>query len=514
MLILVMGIQAISAESDSQLDDSIGSDDSNEKISVESDFQTPSEVNVNSSKKVEINFNSTESVLKSDLTLKLNKSNVVSDINDFEVSNSKIKFDLVDDDFTQAILNIAYKNTNSHIVLKHIVNVKIEAVTLTSEYQVGKFTFKVTDMDTGDAVVGKNLNAKYRIRGMFDISQDQIMTTDSQGIATFYLNKVSNPNYKSGNLQIGDYNMTITGKDQLKGELQTTVTVQKAEVVITPVKYSEIQGSGKNFTVKLTSKTTGEAIKYGELVLNIPGTADIYYRITTSKDGIGSISVSRLGIGEYPLTVTTNDTNLNNASATGKISITKVKVKINVKSVTKYFNSGPTTVIKITDSNGKALKGVTVQIIVDKKSYIYTTNSKGQVTLLTSVNVGKHKMVVNVVGNKYTANSVTKTLKVKKATGKLKASNKKYYYKSGKYLTVKLINTKNKKGIFNAKIHFKVRISKTKISNLYGTTQKDGKIKLNRDLKPGKYQITVKGKDSKNFKTKTLKIKLTVKKRR
>ena len=512
IIVIILTTQAISAEDNTALDDTLCSTDSEYKISTDNDFQTPSEVNVNSTKKVEINYTSTENVVKSDLNLKLNKSNTISEITDFEVSNNKIRFDLTDNNFTQATLNIDYKNTTSKIVLKNIINIKIEALTETSEFQVGTYNFKVTDIDTGKAVAGENLQVRYQITGLVVMSQTQTITTNNEGIATFYLNKISNPNPDIESLPTGKHNITVTGQGQLKGELKTEITIKKADVIITPSSYSETKGSLKNFTMKITSKTTGEAIKYGHLTLYIPGSADLYYKLTTSKDGIGTIAVSRLNIGEYPVTITTNDTNLNNASADGKIQINKFKVKINVISVTKYYNSGKTTLIKITDSNGKAVKDATVQIIIDKKSYVYNTNNKGEVELLTSVNVGKHKMVVNVVGNTYTANSVSKTLNIKKSTGKLKLTNKKYYFNSEKYLNVKLTNTKNKKGIFNAKIYFKIKISKTKYSNYYGTTQREGKIKLNVDIKPGTYQVTVKGNDAKNFKAKAINTKITIKK--
>ena len=513
LLVMLIGIQTVTAADNTTSYDSLCENDLDDKINVDSDLNLPSEVNVNSTKKVEIDFNSSENIEKSDLNLKLNNSNTISEINDFEVSNKKIKFNLGDADFAGAVLNINYKNTTSTVVLKNIVNVKIESLTESGEYQVGTFDFKITDLDTGEAVVNKSLTVKYRIQGVVVMDQTQTITTNSEGIATFYLNKVKNPSYKNENvLPVGKYNITVRGSGDLKGELQTQITIRKADVIITPSSYAENPGSLKNYTVKVTSKATGEAIKFAEIVLNIPGTADVNYRLTTSKDGIASIDVSKLNIGEYPLTAVSNDTNLNNASAEGKISITKIKVKVNILSTVTYFNSGTTVKVRITDLNGKAVEGVPVQIKIDKESFVYTTNAKGEVELLTSYNVGKHKMTVSAVGNRYTSDSVGKTLNIKKASGKLTASNKKYYYNSGKYLTVKLVNTKNKKGIFNAKLQFKIKISKTKYSTFYGTTQKEGKIKLNVDLKPGKYEITIKGNDKKNFKANTLKTIITVKK--
>ena len=79
-------------------------------------------------------------------------------------------------------------------------------------------------------------------------------------------------------------------------------------------------------------------------------------------------------------------------------------------------------------------------------------------------------------------------------------------------MIIKLTNTKNKKGIFNAKIHFKFKRSKTILSNYYGTTQSEGKIKFNINLKPGTYSIEITGDDSKNFNAKKITSKIIIKK--
>ena len=510
-LMLIITVQSVSAEDNSTLDNIAESVDGNDDLNLQDDFSIPKTVNVNSTKKVNIEINSTQTVQKQDLKIKLNKTGEIKDIENFEVTNNIINFALEDNDFTKAILHVNYKDVNATTTLNNIINIKIEPLKTSAQFYVGAWTLKITDIDTGEAVKNKSIRIKIPLTGAVTYEAHADNTTDDQGIVTFNTNSIYNPSVKSDNLEVGEHNFTISGIGQLKGTLKTTLTVEKTDVIITPIPYKEAMASNEKFKVKVTNKETGVVMKGAVLSLYIPQSRDLYYPMTTGSDGIASISVSELNIGDYSATISTNDSNLNPSEANTNIIITK-EVKLSVESVTKYFNSGKTTVIKVTDLNGNALSNIPVQIKIDGLSYVYRTNSKGKIEFSTSVNIGKHKLAVNVLGSMYISNSVEKTFTVKKAQAKLSILSKTYYYKSGQYITVKLTNTKNKKAVFNARIHFKIKVSKTKYNNYYGTSNIDGKIKFNNELNPGTYEVIISGDDSKNFNAKSLKTKLIVKK--
>ena len=487
--------------------------DNSSDVTSSDDFSIPITVEVNSTKKAEININTTQDIVKDKLTLKLNKSNSLSDINDFEVSGKQISFILDDNNFTQAILHINYDSFQTQTALKNIININIDALNTKAPYQSGTYKFKVTDKDTGEIIAGKTLTATYKIGPYFVMTQSQSMTTDSEGIATFYLNKIDDLNTNSRNKPVGDFNLTVNGNDNLKGSLTTLMTIEKANVVIVANPYNEDKGSLKNFSISVTSKDTGEGIKGCVLSLYIPGSKDLYYKVTTNDKGVGSINVSGLNYGEYPVTISANDSNLNNAKATGTIIIKKMNLKITLETLVSYYNSGRTAIIKVSDAKtSKTLSDIQINITVDGKSYYYTTDKNGKIEFSSSLDIGKHNIIIKSARSIYSSNTISKTFNVKKASGKFTASSKTIYYNSGKYLEIKLTNTKNKKGIFNAKIHFKIQKSKTQYSNYYGTTQKDGKIKFNINLKPGTYKVQINGDDSKNFKAKSTTVKMTIKK--
>lgn len=392
-------------------------------------------------------------------------------------------------------------------------NITIEPVKTEATFQTGNCTFKITDAETGNPIVNKTIKFSVYVPGMVTYTANQQSKTDTNGIAVFQLKEVKKQNpFNNHNLDVGTYNLTITGLDDLNGEMKIPITVKKADVIITPIPYREDKGSSKKFKINVTSRDTGEGMSFIKLSLYIPHSSEKYYTITTSNDGIGEISTSGLGIGEYPVTVTTNDTNLNSAEATSTIIINKINLNVEILSLISEFNSGKTVSLKVSDENAKPVSGITLRTTIDGKDYALKTNDRGEADIATSLNVGTHQMIVSVYSSIYTSTNLVKTFNIKKATGILKASTTIIYYKCGKYMTVKLINSKTKQPMFNSKIHFQVKKSNRVISNYYGTTNRDGIIKFNIDLKPGKYIIIITGNDAKSFSAKKITKKLTIKK--
>ena len=186
--------------------------------------------------------------------------------------------------------------------------------------------------------------------------------------------------------------------------------------------------------------------------------------------------------------------------------------------MTVYYNSGKTATITVKDKNGKAVKDMYLLVRLYSTSkkyndYLFQTNSKGQVSFSASLAVGKHKMIVTSADNRYEAKQVTKTITVKKASAKITAKKVNTYYKAGKYFTVKLTNTKNKKAIYDGKVNIKIFVSKNRYYNYNGNTGMNGQLKLLLDsLKPGTYKVEVSGADNKNFAAKKVTSKIVIKK--
>lgn len=391
------------------------------------------------------------------------------------------------------------------------IDINIEPIKVRTSYQTGNCTFKVTNSKSGDLIKNKTIRFSVQITGMINYQSQQTTKTDENGIATFILKNVNNQNPNNHNLNAGIHNLTITGLDDLNGKLITPITVEKEDVIITPVNYQEDKGSSKKFTIKVTSKQTGEGISDARLSLYIPNSKDKYYNIICSQEGIGEIGVSELNIGEYPVTIKTNDTNLNNAESSSVIKI-KSPAEIHIESIAYYYNSGETIVLKLTNKTGQAISGVLLNITIDGKTYSVKTGKDGKSTFTTSLNVGSHDIKVSVNSNIYYG-TTAKTVNIKKSVAKIKIYNKNsIYYKGKKQLIVKLINTKTNKAIFKSKLNVQYKKNGKLIFNYHGTTNQNGEIRFNIKLKPGQYTVSIKGEDSGNFILKQVKTKLTVKK--
>jgi hypothetical protein len=237
----------------------------------------------------------------------------------------------------------------------------------------------------------------------------------------------------------------------------------------------------------------------------------------TGLEGTIKLPASHLVGGKYTFTTSVNGTgDYNKSDAKKTVTIKKIPVTINAKDVTVQYNSGTTTTIKVT-KNGKAVSGVYILVRLYSTSkkyndYLFQTNKKGQVAISASLNVGKHKMIVVTADNRYDGKQVTKTITVKKASATIKAPKVTTYYKGTKTFNIKLINSKTKKGIYDAKLSVKI-IGSKKYYTYTGRTLANGQIKLALgNLKPGTYKVEVKGVDTKNFAAKKVTSKLVIKK--
>ena len=393
------------------------------------------------------------------------------------------------------------------------INIDFEPVVTEAEYQAGSFKFKITDKDTHSPVVNKTVRFTTHLTGMVIYNYDKDVVTDSEGIATYHLNQTTNQNFKSGNIPVGEYNYTIRGMGDLNGTTTQILKITPCDVVITTIPYAEDRFSDKKFTVIVKSKATGEPMKGVKLSLYVPRSTEKYYSIETDNNGISEFGVSSLNIGSNEATISTSDANLKAGSIKTVITINKVKIRLKVSSVTKYFNSGKTLIVKAYDvKTGKLTADVPIEFRVGKNKYTFKTKKDGSITFTTSLKVGKNTVKMTPIGNIFTGSTVTQTINVKKSPAKLKIVNSKVYFDTEPKLQIKLINTKNKKVIYNTKVKLRVKLQDNKYHTFYSPTQLNGVASFNIALGPGKFKFTAGCGDAKSYTAKTISSTLLVKK--
>lgn len=488
-----------------------------------------SSVNVNSTKKGQekinitiVNGNETVNFTKDDLklnvTIKNGNDTEVINIVSWNLTNGTITFELENANFTTATLNIKYNDTEFNVTLNRIYNAKIEVLNDINEFKDGDFTFKLVDVDDNTTISGKKITM-YILYGT--IRTGQSTNTNSEGVASFKNANlyVFDQTLTSHPLEVGKYTVELnTDGDVKSAKLTTNLTITKANIKIVIDPFKEYWGTSKKIRITVTYAKSGNPVVGAVLKLYMPKTSGVNYYVQTNGSGIGEIGVSGLVSGDYELTVSNNDTkNINEKSAKTTVSILKKPIQINVQVGTMYYNTGSTATVKITDkATGKALAGVYFLVQFDKnseKTYLFQTNNKGQISFSDSLDVGKHTIVVAGADTRYDGKTVTKSFTVKKASAKIKAPKVTDYYKGVKYFTVKLVNSKNNKIIYAAKMNIKIFVTKNKYYNYNGKTGANGQIRLILDsLKPGKYKVEVSGDDNKNFAAKMVTSKIVIKK--
>ncbi len=285
-------------------------------------------------------------------------------------------------------------------------------------------------------------------------------------------------------------------------------------------KLVDCDNNTENLTGLTLSMTLGENIKAGFTgIANKNGIVTFktiqLYEIEY-KDG--KISAKYLTVGNHLVELSTNN-NVKSTIVKTNLTVTTIPTVIKITSgSTIYYNTGHTLNFKVTDKSGKSIPEayVLVQIYTGSKynTYLFQTNKYGNVNIKAPLAVGSHKIVITSADSRYSASSVTKTITVKKASAKISAPKVTAYYKSGKYFTIKLMNTKKSNApIYAAKLNIRVYITKYSYYNYNGQTGVDGKIKLALDsLKPGTYKVEVRGADSKDFSVSKVTSQIVVKK--
>ena len=466
-----------------------------------------------------------------------------------EIKNGTLILTLENGNFTTATLNIKYNSTEANVTLNRIYNVKIIPINVANDYQDGNFTFQLVDADTGDILSNRTVSVSMKQAGTngtqiyfitksssggYNLGTSTTLTSDENGIIS-----LKNENFYPGLVlsdviyaPVGDYIMTISGSGLLKGENKTNITINKIDVNVVLEAFNEYYGTDKKVTIKVTNAKTGKALAGVYVLLNITGATLSSPRQLTDVNGTIQLGVTGLPANTYQMAFESNDTNLNTSKGSGSFTIKKIPITITAKNVSIYYNSGATATIKITDKRtGKALRNAYVIIQIDnsKTAYALITDKNGKASFSASLKVGKHTYKIlnvfsveerdnngtktNVLVDIYQYSAVTKTITVKMATGKFSAKKLSTYYRSGKYFTAKLTNTKNKKAIFNAKVKLQIYNSKLKYKPIKTYTDMSGKINLLLDgLAPGSYKIVVSCADSKDYTAKKITKTIVIKK--
>ncbi len=226
----------------------------------------------------------------------------------------------------------------------------------------------------------------HEYEGEFDLPLDVTFYTDAGTLATKKLvNGVATFDYKpqsDADVVYAKINNQVLKIDNFKLR-KTSITVNNF------IKY---YGSSTGKLVLKLVKQNNAPISNGKLTVKIGGKA---YTVKTDKNGIGKLTIKNMP-KKYTAKITFRGNNYIGSSKTVKVKIVKPTIKA---SNLKIHKKGK-FVVTFKDANKKVLKNVKVKFKVNGKTYIQTTNSKGQAKI-TMNSLGKYTVKVGFKNTKY-----------------------------------------------------------------------------------------------------------------
>jgi hypothetical protein len=334
-----------------------------------------------------------------------------------------------------------------------------------SNFTVCKYESEITIHDIGDVVYGDNVLIGFEVLNPTVV---HVRITDSEG-KIIYDEDETNFNILLTNLDVGDYFVNITNAE----------TPDVAGSNATNASFSVLRNSKYDIVVDMVDKTVF-------FHLPVYATGNVTLRIANKTytvglvNGSANITVPELVEGSNNVQINyTGDGNYDGRSYSANLT---VNTKIVASDMTCAYNSGLSYQVKIVDNNGNPLKGKSVSLTVNMKTYSFTTDNNGIVSLKVDLPVGTYAVTITALD---CGKTVTKNINVvKRFTDNMNIA--KYYNSNYKY-KFRVIGDNGKaagKGVkVTVKIGKKTYTFKTD-SNGYIT------IKLTKAYTPKKYTMT------------------------
>lgn len=170
------------------------------------------------------------------------------------------------------------------------------------------------------------------------------------------------------------------------------------------------------------------------------------------------------------VTISDNDINADN-------------INIETQDVTMYYKNGSRLNVELSNSDDNPISNNNVTIAINGKNYTKTTDSDGKTSLAINLNPGKYLANITFLGNdKYLNTNTTANIDV---LSTIIAKNMTKYYKSNSQFEAKILDGKGNP-LTNENVTFNIN------GVFYNrTTNQNGIAKLNINLNPGEYIITV-----------------------
>ena len=291
-------------------------------------------------------------------------------------------------------LNVRYlyaqlNNQTLEIPVKMKNESKLAVNDFTGYYKPNKkLEVKVTDINNSGLF---NRTVKLTISG-----KTYSAKTNQNGIAKFSINSYP-----------GTYNAKISFIDDDYRNQNKTIKVKilKNKTSVSAKNLVKYYKNSTKLTVKLLDNNK-KAIASKKVKLTIAGKT--YYKTTNSK-GIAAFAITNK-LGTYNAKISYAGNKIYASSAkTIKVYVKSAKIALKKTKIRRNSN----LVVTFKDKNGKVIKNTKVKFQLKGKTYIRTTNKKGQAKLKVKVKIGSYKLKTSFKSTKVYGTTVfTNKIKV------------------------------------------------------------------------------------------------------
>ena len=372
---------------------------------------------------------------------------------------------------------------------------------------VGNATIVITRADSTlivDNVVmeyGDSLNLSVTAEGATGITAR--IDGEDVGVSGFSI-MISGLNVGTHTLEV----MTVPDEDHNSVRKTANITVSKLKTELVVDSITVIYNMGGDLAITLKD-VCGNPLANQILLVDFNGE-----KIYDFTDSNGTIKVPLKGLAANTYAariVFMGNDDYNGSDANATVTVKKDGTSLSADAVTTTYNINKDLVVTLKDSNGKAINGVKVTVVLNSKTYTATTDANGQLKVSTNGLAPKtYTATITFAGNtNYDKSTATAKVTVTKATPKLTAKAKtfKKSVKTKKYTIVLKDNTG--KAMKKVKVTLKIKGKKT----ITVKTNSKGKatFKIKKLTKKGTYKSTVTYKGNKYYNKVTKKVKIKVK---
>ena len=171
---------------------------------------------------------------------------------------------------------------------------------------------------------------------------------------------------------------------------------------------------------------------------------------------------------------------------TANVTVTKLATVLNATGFTTYYGNAKNLVATLKDINGNAVEDVNVSIKLVNVTYVRTTDSNGQVSVLLDLLPKQYHVVISFDGdNRYGFSRTTANVIINKVPAVMDASTVTTVYSDGEYIVASLKDV-NGNSIQDTEVHIQVN-NETYVR----TTDNDGQVKVLVNLLPKQYNAVI-----------------------